>query len=194
MILRLTGELDDQNRVLRRQPDQNHQADLDQDIAIEAARVHPQHRRENAHRHDQHHRERQQPALVQRRQQQEHERHRQPEGDHRRVAGELLLQRDLRPFEAEALRQPLLGDRLDRGDRLAGGEPARQAQLHLGRRIQIVARHAERPRRVAEGRHGTDRHHVAVVVARLQVLDVALAQPERIVRLRGYLIGAARAG
>ena len=117
-----------------------------------------------------------------------------PNAIDRGVAGELLLQRDLGPFEAEALRQALLRDLLDRRDRLAGREAARQAQLHLGRRIQVVARHAERPGRVAERRDRADRHHVAVVVARLQVLDVAHAQPERIVRLRRSPGRCGRAG
>ena len=71
--------------------------------------------------------ERQQPALVERRQQQEDEQRPRGRTPERGVAGELLLQRDLGPFEAEAGRQTLGGDLLDRGDRLAGGEAARQA-------------------------------------------------------------------
>ena len=69
----LLRELDDQDRVLRREADQHHQADLEVDVVL-----HPAHRRRSAsapsdrERHREHHRERQPPALVERGEDQEH--------------------------------------------------------------------------------------------------------------------------
>ena len=70
-------------------------------------------------------------------------------------------------------------------------KPRCQLHLHLGRGIEVVARHAVGAGGVAEGRDRADRHHVAVVVARLQVRDVAQRQAVRIVGLRRHPVGAA---
>ena len=63
--------------------------------------------------------------------------------------------------------------------------------LHLGRGIEIVARHAVGPGDVAELRDRADRHHLAPVVAGLQIDDVADVVAERRVGLRRHLVGAA---
>ena len=49
--------------------------------------------------------------------------------------------------------------RLRRRDALTGGKTTGQANLDLRRRIKIVARHAERPRRVLQLGYRTERHH-----------------------------------
>ena len=85
-LLALLGELDDQDRVLARQADQDHEADLGEEAHVHAGQVHADERAEQAHRHHQDHRQRQLPALVLRRQHQEDEDHRQREDAGRRVA------------------------------------------------------------------------------------------------------------
>ena len=78
-VPQLLGELDDQDRVLRRQPDQHDQPDLAVDVVGQAAhplrRQRAQHRQRHAEQHD----ERQHQALVLRRQRQVDEQQRQPE-------------------------------------------------------------------------------------------------------------------
>ena len=189
--MRLLGELHDQDGVLCRKTDQHDEADLDQDVAVEAADVHADHGRENTHRHDQDDGQRQQPALVERRQQQEDEQHGQAEGQDRGVARQLLLQRDLGPFEAETRRQHLLRQRLHGGDTLPRGVAALQGHLHFGRRIEIVAGDTVGTGDVLEGRDGADRHHLAAHAARLEVLDVAQGEAIGIVGLHGHAVGAA---
>ena len=101
-FLRLLGEFDDQDCVLRGKADQDHEADLGQDVVVHAAQQNAADRRKQAHRHDQDHRERKQHALVLRGEQQEHEHDGQTESHDGGIAGDLLLQRNLGPFVAEA--------------------------------------------------------------------------------------------
>ena len=61
---------------LAAKPDQHDEADLRQDVDVHAAQQQPADRGQQAHRHDQDHRQRQRPAFVLRREQQEHEHHR----------------------------------------------------------------------------------------------------------------------
>ena len=77
--LLLDRELDDQDRVLRRQADDRDQPDVEVDVGREPAQHREQHRAEHAERHDQQHRDRHRPALVERGEQQEHDHQRQAE-------------------------------------------------------------------------------------------------------------------
>ena len=101
-LLRLLGEFDDQDRVLRGQRDQHDQADLGQDVVVHAAQVHAEHRRQQGHRHDQDDRDRQGQAFELGGEDEEDEDDRQPEDDSRGVAGGLLLEGDVGPFGPEA--------------------------------------------------------------------------------------------
>ena len=106
------GELDDQDRVLARQADQHHQADLAEHVVGEPAQRLRRERPEDRERHHQHHREGQAPALVERGQTQEHDDQRERE-DHRRLPARLeLLVDDARPLVAHALRQHAVRDLL----------------------------------------------------------------------------------
>ena len=69
-LAQLLGELDDQDRVLRRQADQHHQADLAVDVVGEAAQPLRAERAEHGQRHAEQDDERQHEALVLRRQRQ----------------------------------------------------------------------------------------------------------------------------
>src|SRR5262249_51844345 len=60
----LFRKFNDQNGVLCSQSDQNDQPDIDQDISVKASHVHANHGSQDAHRNDENHGERQNPALV----------------------------------------------------------------------------------------------------------------------------------
>src|SRR5262245_25619466 len=100
--LEIPRELDDQNRVLARETDQYEQSDLRENVVVTACHPHSGDRRQETHRHDEDDHERKRPTLVLRREHEEHEQHAKWENEHRRVAGELLLIRQLRPLEAHA--------------------------------------------------------------------------------------------
>ncbi len=66
------GELDDQDRVLAREPDGRQHGDLEVDVALQAAQRRREHRTDHTQRHRQDDRGGNRPALVQRGQAQEH--------------------------------------------------------------------------------------------------------------------------
>jgi len=63
----------DENGILGGKPDQHYEPDLREDVVVRAIEVHADHRGEKTHRHDQDHGERQRDALIQRREEDEHE-------------------------------------------------------------------------------------------------------------------------
>ena len=77
---------------------------------------------EQRHRHDQDHDERQRQALVERREHEEHEQHGEREHPQPRVAGELLLVRELGPLGVHAVRQRRLREPRDQRLGLTGRE------------------------------------------------------------------------
>jgi len=60
----LARELHDQNRVLRRKPDQHDEADLGENVVVRAHEIYAGDRSKQAHRHDQDYGERHGDALV----------------------------------------------------------------------------------------------------------------------------------
>ena len=58
------GKLDDQDGVLRRQAHQHHQPDLHEHVVVALHQPHAEDCAEQAHGHDQQHRQRQQPTVV----------------------------------------------------------------------------------------------------------------------------------
>ena len=72
-------EFDDQDRVLRREPEQRDEADLEIDVVGHPAEVDARECAKRSERERQQHRERQRPSLVLRGQDQEHHDHRQHE-------------------------------------------------------------------------------------------------------------------
>ncbi|MNF07740.1 hypothetical protein D3C80_2079840 [compost metagenome] len=66
------GELDDEDRVLRREADGGEQTDLEEHVVGQPAAVGGEQGADHPERHHQHHREGDRPALVQRRQAEEH--------------------------------------------------------------------------------------------------------------------------
>src|SRR5262249_26588236 len=72
LVPELAGELDDEDRVLRREADHYQQADLEVHVARLAAEPHAEEGTEGAERNAEQHGERDRPALILRRQHQEH--------------------------------------------------------------------------------------------------------------------------
>ncbi len=122
-------------------------------------------------------------------QQQEDEHHGKRERRRGGVAHDLLLQRDLGPFESEAGRQIFRDDLFHRGDRLACRKAGQRRPLDLGRRKQVVARNAVGSGHVAEGRNSPERHHVPGHGPGPQILNIPDREPERVVGLRRHPIG-----
>ena len=74
MVEVLLGEFHDEDGALGREADRDQQADLEIRVIGESARQRRDDRAEHAQRHDQQHGRRDRPALVQRREAQEHDR------------------------------------------------------------------------------------------------------------------------
>ena len=137
--LKFARELHDQNRVLRRQPDQNEQANLGEDVVVVAGDPDPEHCGQKRHRHDHDDRQRQHQAFILRSEHQEHQQHHDREDVERGVAGDDLLIGQVRPLEADALGQRLVGDACDRGLRLAGGIARRVVAVDVRRKEAVIA-------------------------------------------------------
>jgi hypothetical protein len=165
--LQLPRELDDQDRVLAREPHQHEQRDLREDVVVAAGEPHPGDREQQAHRHDQDDRERQLEALVLRGQDEEHEQHAQREHEQRGVAGEDLLIGEVGPLECDPARQHLLRDTLDRPFSLARAETRRRHAVQVGRREGVVADSTVGTVAVLDAHDRAERHQVAFGVARL---------------------------
>ena len=127
-----------------------------------------------------------------RRQHQKNKDDRGPEDEEPAVAGELLLVGEIRPFEAETIGEPLGGEFFHSRQGIAGGVARQRAPLDLCGGIKIIARHAVRPGDVAELGDRADRHHLAFVVARLQIDDVADLVAEWRIGLGRYPVGPAQ--
>src|SRR6516165_1075881 len=172
LLLFLPRELDDQDSVLGRQPDENNEADLRQDVDRHAAGEQACDGGEQTHRHDQDDRQRQLPAFVLGDENEEDEERGGAEDEKRRRAALLLLEREVCPFRSNAVREDLTGELLHAVQGGPSGDARGRYALHLGGRKKIVARHAVWDRFALELRHRPNRHHFAGCVAGLQAGDV----------------------
>ncbi len=75
LFLKMLGELDDQDRVFRRQAHRGQQAHLEVHVIAQATDPRRQYRADHTQRHHKHDRERHRPALVQGGQTEKHEQH-----------------------------------------------------------------------------------------------------------------------
>src|SRR5471032_757074 len=191
--LQFTREFHDQDRVLGRQADQHHQADLREDVVVAAGQPHADQRRQDADRDNQDDRQRQRQAFVLRGQHQEHQQHADGEHPQRGIAGQRLLVSQVGPFHLDPARQRLRGDAFDGRLRLVRRIAGGRAAVDVGGGVAVVAHHHFR----AEGRRHFDqrrqRHHLAAGVARLQRADIVGEGAELRVRLHPHLIHAAEA-
>ena len=119
LLIELLGELDDQDGVLGREADCGQQPHLEVDVILQAAQHGRQHGAQDPQRYYQHDGEGDAPALIQRRQRQEH--HQQGDGIQGRSLGACLplLEGEAGPLYADAIRQGL-DDLLDGGHGLTG--------------------------------------------------------------------------
>jgi hypothetical protein len=118
LLMQLLGELDDQDGVLGRQPDDGDQAHLEVDVVGQVAQVGAQQRAQDAQGHHQQHGHRDGPAFVQRGQTQEHGQQREHQQDGGLRARQTLFARQARPLDAHTRRQ-LLGQTLQLGHGVA---------------------------------------------------------------------------
>ncbi len=188
--LQVLGEFHDQDGVLRREPDDGHQADLEVNVVGHAAQQRREQHAQHAQRHHQHHRERDRPAFVQRRQAEEHRQQRERIQHRGLRTRELFLAGLARPLEAEARRQ-LPGELFHLGHGVTRGESGAGVARDLHRRIAVVAHglHGARdPAGRGEGRH---RHRLALGVEHRQVQHRFRAHPRRGVGLHHHPLQAA---
>ena len=165
LVLHL-GELDDENRVLRRQADEHDEPDLREHVvhvalAHEPAREpEPEIRAEGRERRAEQDAERHPPALVLRGQHQEDEedREREHHGDARRAA---LLVRQVGPVEAHVRRQHLFRGGFQRVERLRRRKAGRGHAGELRRAEQVEAVGELRSRGGPRGDQRVERDHAA---------------------------------
>ena len=170
--VQVPGKLDDEDRILAGQPDQDHQADLHEDVDHPMARQHAGHGTQQAQRHHQDHRQRQRPAFVERGEGQKDAHHGQGENIERGVAVADLHEHQLGPFGLHRQRQRLAGQAIDVGDHVAGADPGLQVAGDRGCRAGVVAVDENRPADLAHVGQGAQRHHLSLIVADLQQMDV----------------------
>ena len=133
-------ELDDQHRVLGRQPNEHDDADLHVDVVVEPPKQRRKQTRRKCRSARQEHRQRHQPALVLRGEREKDEQHREDEDDRLRVADRDFLIGGARPAVRVAGRKRLLRDVLHRGDRLtrAIAGRVRAEDLDLAVRVETL--------------------------------------------------------
>ena len=139
------GELDNQDRVLRRQADQHDDADLRVDVVVEAPQRQPGERPEHRNRHGQQDGERQRPALVKGCENQEHEADRKRVYRPGRARRPSLLVRQVGVVEPELRREGLAQHFFDGVERLPRAVAGRRAAGHLRRAIDVESIRVLRP-------------------------------------------------
>ncbi len=185
----LLGELDDQDRVLRRKADDRDQAHLEVHVVRHVAHGDGQHRADHAERHHEDDRKRDRPAFIERRKAQEDQEDRQADEDRRLRTGLDFLQRLAGPLVAEARRQ-LGGKSLHLGDRITGGEArlGLAAEAHGG--IAVVANRLRRRHHPLRGREGRERNHAAARIAHVELEKVGHLHAFVLVRLDRHALHA----
>ena len=178
------GEFDDQDRVLGRQPDQHHEADLHVDVVVEAHQPYAEEGTQGHQRRPHEDRPGQAPALVERGQQQEHADDGQDEGRRGRWR-HLLLVRHRRVGEAHLLGHRLREHLLQRRERLSGGVATRRRALDFDGTLQVEPGRQFAPGDFRDGdERGQRNHHVGGLRANVDLADVLRIEPCLRVRLR----------
>src|SRR5205085_8929910 len=147
---------------------------------------------EQTHRDDQNDRERQQPALIKCRQQQKNKQNAKRKNVGCTVAGEFLLQRDLRPLRREACRQNLFRETFDGCQRITSAGAWCGLAAEIGRRKHVVTRDLVRTAHFLYGRDGTERNNSARIIARLEQTNVVGAQAKLRIGLSRDAISSAK--
>ena len=186
LLVQLAGILDHEDGVLARQTDQHDQADLHEDVHVALRVQDARNGAEQAERHDQDHRQRQRPALIQGGQRHEHADDGQQEHVDRGVARPDLHEHQLGPLALHRQRQALGRLRTDLVDRVARAHSLDVA-IERGGLEEVVAGHRDRAADLAGMNQGSQRDHLLPPVPHLEQVDVfdPIAVPA--LRLDGYL-------
>ena len=139
-------ELDDQDRVLRGEPDQHHHPDLAEHVGRVPAQEQPEERADDRDRGGEEHAPRQRPALVEGREHEEDHHERERVGLPA-AGGVALLVGERAPVVAHRRREHLARDLLERVHRLAGAVPGRGAPADLRGAVEVEAGGELRPGR-----------------------------------------------
>src|SRR6266446_10108155 len=166
-ILNLFREFDDQDGVLASESDQDNKTNLSKDVVLHRAQPDTVDRAEQAHRDDENDRERERPAFVKGGEQEKNEQNAERENINRAVAGERLLERDLRPFGGETGGQNLFGETFDRCQRVTGARAGRRLAAEVGRSEHVVAGDLVGAAHLLHSRNRTERNNSTRIVARL---------------------------
>lgn len=190
-VFELFGEFDDEDGVLAGESDEDDEADLGEDVVVEAAQIDAADGGEQAHGDDEDDGEGEGPALVLRGEGQEDEEHAQGENEERDIAGDDLLIGEVGPFVAHAAGQVLFGEVLHDGDGLPGTDAGRGIPDDIGGGIQIVALHRGGGGDLGDGAEGGQGNHVSGIAPGLQLQNIAGNEAEFRVGLRVDLEGSA---
>src|SRR5262245_9449675 len=182
----LFGELDDQDGVLTRQPDEDHEPDLSEDVDLGA---HPGDEecespdaadgRQQTHRHHEQDPQRQRPRVVEPGQHQVGEDH----GPDERVDGRAPLGRlqveEVSPLGRGLAGERPLGGRLDGRDPLPGARSRRQVAVDGRGRKRVVPLDHGWADDVLHPGDGPEWDHLPAVVPHTQVADIVGRHAER---------------
>jgi len=186
LFMQLLGEFDDQNGVFSRKTDGRQQTHLEVHVVGQPAQAGGHQRADDPQRYHEHHGDRNRPALVQRRQTQEHHQQRQGIQRWRLRAGQPFLVGQTGPGDTDTGRQ-LLGNRFDFGHRFTGGVTRRRRTEDLHRFHTVVARQFRRTvDPLALGECG-ERHHGPGTVAHVPLLQVFRAHASASLTLHVHL-------
>src|SRR5216683_789667 len=173
----------DQDRVLGRERNQQHETDLSVEVVANTEPLENHNRPHQGERHRKQHRDRHEPAFVLAREHQIHEQHRERENVIDLVADQLFLVRHRAPFVPRAGGRRFAGDLLHQRHRLTGTETGGGQSDHGRRRVEIVEAQQRWPDYRGNTNHRPERDHGALLVADRKQLDVLGAQAELRIRL-----------
>ena len=189
LCLQILGELDDQNRVLRRQADDGDQRHLEVHVVRVAAQGDAQQHAEHAERHHQHHRQRDRPAFIQRGEAQEYREDREAVENERLRAGDFFFARLAGPLKTEARRQ--LGRQLLYfGERSARAVAGRGVAVDAHGGVAVIAHRLHRAGHPLRRRERRQRHQFALVVGGVQTQQIFGLHARRRIRLHQHALHA----
>ena len=169
------GELDDEDRVLRRKTDEHDEPDLAVHVQVVLSQKQSSESAEHGDWKRKQHAERQRPALVQSGENEEHEHQREHEGLRAGASRLLLLEREVRPLEAHLARQDLVGHLFERSLHLIRAVAGCGSSDQMGTAEQVEAIRELGTVDALGGNEGGERDHLAVGVADVVAGDVVRA-------------------
>lgn len=179
--------LDDQDGVLRSQPDDGQETDLEVNVVIYMECHGCQARAKETSRYPEDDREWNLPAFIESCQRQEYEEHAEREGIYCLTARFTFLGRGFDEFEAITIRKYLIGGFFERIERLPGGVSILLLPADLdGREVVVTSDDGDRIGFLRSDKGG-DRHHIALIVANRQELVVPRVRAVLGIRLRDDL-------